>query len=292
MTKRAIFYEPHCDDGVLSMGLAITNYYASGYDVILVSMNRGGNGGPLGSFNGDNVCNWSKHAYTHDPIREGYTPADLDADGNLTVEAIGLARIKESRTSLGAMSLIPMSKANGVPYPRGQLIHIDADLPNAFGSSGGASTLPPTPAGIAAARAVIEQMIQDYPGSLHFTMSPVDKHADHAACGQALRDLKNSTEYGGALANARFFVSKLYWDYTKYPEVKAQPDKKWYGEDSSAFLARKAEYDAHLRTRVIDAFGAWNPAASSYAIGMHQVAGQFQNCFYPTVGSISNLWHA
>lgn len=274
---KAFFYAPHPDDETLSMGLALLQYIASGYEVHLVSMNRGGNGGPMGSFNGSNVCNWANHAYTHDPVREGYR------DGVLNVDSLGLARLAEARGALGAMSTIPPFPTN----PQGTVTHHDANLPNAFGSSGGSSTLPPTAEGIALAEGVMQQFITDNPGSSHFTMSPTDKHADHAACGQALRNLKNTQ-----VINVRHFVSKLYWDYSKYPEVKAQPGLEWYGTGSTAFQSRKSEYDNVLRTRVVPVFSAWNPAAGAYAIGYHQVVGQFNNVFWPATGSIANLWHS
>lgn len=260
--SRVIFYSPHPDDETLSMGLAMVHYMASGFDVHLVSMTRGGNGGPLGSFNGTNACNWADHPYTHNPSREGYTTLDA--------AALGAARLLEARNALGAMSTVTPSA--GVTL--GNVFHHEGGLPDAFGSSS---------SGVADAQAVIADFVATYTNTFHFTMSPTDDHPDHAACGQALRNLK---DVDPNLANARFFVSRLYWNYANNPDVAAQPDLQWFNAG-----ARKSEYDAILRNRVQKAFSQWAPAAGSFAIGYHQVAGQFASNFGSSV-SIGNLWHA
>ena len=266
--SRAVFYAPHPDDETLSMGLAMITFIAVGYDVHLVSMNKGGNGGPLGSFNGDNACNWSgEHPYTHNPSREGYTAH--------TATSLATARFLEARAALGAMATVTPSP--GITL--GNIYHHDGGLPDAFGN---------TPTAVADAQAVIASYVQDLPNSFHYTMSPTDDHPDHAACGQALRNLKTVDP---SLANARFFVSRLYWATSQpngqYPaDVAAQPDLAWFNAGT-----RKAEFDAILRGRVVKAFNSWNPACGSYAIGYHQVVNQFLNNFGATV-SIGNLWHA
>jgi LmbE family N-acetylglucosaminyl deacetylase len=265
---RAVFYAPHPDDETLSAGLALLTFVASGYDVHLVSMTRGENGGPLGSFNGTNACNWADHPYTHSPDREGYT--------SLTPTSLGAARLIEARNALGAMSTVPPSA--GVTL--GNVYHHEGGLPDGFGTT--------SPTAVADAQAVISSMVSAVPNAFHYTMSETDDHPDHAACGAALRNLKNSDPN---LANARFFVSRLYWATSQpngqYPaDVAAQPDLAWFSAGT-----RKSEFDGLLRNRVIKAFSAWAPAAGSLAIGYHQVAGQFASNFGSGV-SIANLWHA
>lgn len=259
---QVVFYSPHPDDETLSMGLAMVHYLAAGFDVHLVSMNRGGNGGPLGSFNGGNVCNWGEHAYLHDPLREGYPV--------LTATALGEARLKEARSALGAMSTI-------TPNPgvaKGQVFHHEGGLPDAFGS---------TPTAVADAQAVIAGYVAAYPAAFHHTMSPTDDHPDHAACGQALRNLKNSNPN---LSGARFFISRLYWGPTPPRPADVQAENpSWFPTTS-----RKDEFYAVLRNRVAPMFAAWNPAAGSYAIGYHQVVNQFLNNFGPSA-TIACLWH-
>lgn len=254
-------YVPHPDDETLSMGLAIVHYLAAGWDVHMVSMTRGEAGGPIGSFNGNNSCNWAAHPWTHDPVREGYAP--------ITPTSLGAARLLEARSALGAMATIT---PNPGVTATGNVFHYEGGLPDGFGSE---------PTGVADAEAVISKYTTDYPTAFHRTMSPTDKHPDHAACGQALRNLKLANPI---LAGAMFFVSRLYWDYAAHPEVLAE-GPQWFPT-----TARKAEFDAILRNRVVPCFSAWSPAAGSYAIGYHQVSGQFAKNYGPTA-SIACLWH-
>jgi LmbE family N-acetylglucosaminyl deacetylase len=176
----------------------------------------------------------------------------------------------------------------------GNVFHHIADLPDGFGSGQtSSSTVPPTPEGIAAAKGVIQSYIDAYPNSFHFTMSESDKHPDHAACGYALRELKNSAQYGPSLANAKFFVSRLYWAISQ-PNGQYPPEVLDAADGTLAWFpsgARYGEYCDWLRNQVIRPYKAWNPAAGAYAMGYHQVASQFNNNFGPSA-SIANLWHA
>lgn len=269
-------YVPHPDDETLSMGLAIVHYLAAGYDVHLVSMTRGEAGGPMGSFNGNNHCNWANHPWTHDPANEGYEP--------LTPETLGEARLLETRSALGAMATVA---PNPGVAATGNVFHHEGGLPDGFGTT---SSTP-----VADAQAVIQSYTDVYPGAFHRTMSPADHHPDHAACGQALRNLEQANPM---LGGAMFFISRLYWTVTDglyAADLRAAAGGSTNKPNGSIqwfpTTARKAEFDAVLRDRVVPVFAAWSPAAGSYAIGYHQVAQQFLNNFGPTV-SIGNLWHA
>lgn len=301
---RVFFYSPHPDDETLSMGLAILYYLCSGYEVHLVSMTNGEAIGVCNTLNGeaDGVpvpCNISgDHPYTHSPAREGYEP--------LTVQGVGDARILEARSALGMMAMIPGAT--------GTVVHHVAGLPAEFGHPGaGSSTAPVTPEGIAAAKTVIKQYVDEYPNSFHHTMSESDDHHDHAACGYALRELKNDAvnkvpwadrTYRDALAGSRFFVSRLYWATTppqtgEYPPdlvaaaaIEAVPPKTttlgWF-----PYGPRYADF-CDWMLKVIKVYRAWNPAAGTYGIGFHQVAAQFLRCFPPATSTDKqgNLWHS
>jgi LmbE family N-acetylglucosaminyl deacetylase len=262
-----VIYAPHPDDETLSMGLAIVHYLAAGWDVHLVSMTRGEAGGPLGSYNGTNACNWANHPYTHDPIQEGYA-----TNGPLTNTDLGAARLLEARSALGAMATVT---PNSGVAATGRVYHHEGGLADGFGTN--------SPTAVADAQAVISNFVTTFPNAYHRTMSPTDNHPDHAACGQALRNLKNVNP---DLAGAMFFVSRLYWDYAQNPDVAAQPGLAWFPTTS-----RKSTFDSVLRTRVVPCFSQWSPAAGSYAIGYHQVAQQFANNYASNV-TIACLWHA
>jgi LmbE family N-acetylglucosaminyl deacetylase len=280
-----VFIEPHADDGVLSGGLGMIDAAAKGIDVHLITMNRGGNGGPLGQLNGDQMCNW--HGFRHNPAREGYAP--------LTTADIAQLRVDESRSAIGAIGAITPNP--GVPAA-GKVFHHVADLPDGFG---GVAGKPPTPEGVAMAKEYIAGFIDEHPNGFYNTMSPSEAtggHPDHAACGIALRQLKQSKEYGPLLPNARFVVSKRYWGPPR-PAAVAAEKPTWYvagriKRTDGTILDRKPEFDALLRKMVAPCYGAWNPAGlpekGSAGVGYHQVSGQFANCFGPTV-DIGNLWH-
>lgn len=270
---RVFFFEPHPDDATLSAGLALTSYLAGGCDVHVVGMSRGAVTPSSVKLDGSGICGYD--GYTHNAAREGYAVP--------TADEIGTARVREARSALGAMATVspsPGAPQGTVTYHEGGP---DGFLPDGFGGTYGQ---PPTADGIAAAKSVIQWYVENYTNTFFFTMSPTDNHPDHAACGQALRDLKNDETHGPALVNARFFVSKLYWDYDLNPDVAAQPGLAWVNAGP-----RKADCDAVLRNRVIRCFSAWNPAEGSFGIGYHQVVNQFANCFGTSV-NIANLWHA
>lgn len=285
MPPCVVVIEPHPDDWVLSKCLVVVDALAKGLDVHLVSMTRGEAGGPLGQFNGELMCNW--HGFRHNPEREGYTP--------ITADDIATLRIAESRAALGAAGAIT---PNPGVAATGKVFHHVADLPDGFGGPAGA---PPLRTAIDAAKTKIIGFIEQFPNALYYTMSPSEAyggHPDHAACGIALRELKQSSKYGSLLKNAAFFVSKRYWGPPRPAAVEAEKPT-WFVagriyKDGKLILDRKPEFDALLRKMVAPCYGAWNPvglpAAGSAGVGYHQVSGQFANCFAPTV-QIANLWH-
>lgn len=286
--NKLFVYAPHPDDEMLSMGLAILHYIASGYEVHLVSMNSGGALGVANTLNGTTHCSLgTEHPYTHDPDREGYV--------DFTVPDVSAARILEARSSLGAMAMFPPIN----PAAPGAVVHHAAGLPDGFG---GPPDGPVSAAGVAMAKDVIKSFIDANPNSTHFTMSdseatllPDKGHPDHGACGQALRELKLDPVYGPPLANAKFFVSRLYWappggSYPPEVLAAAAGSLQWFGSGSNSYLAHKAAYDSWLRGQVYPVWKAWNPAGGSFAVGYHQVPGQFINNFAAGV-SMGNLTH-
>lgn len=310
--KRCIVIIPHPDDETLSMWPMI-HYLGADYECHFVFMSDGPvtaaslrlDPDPTHYAGGvQPVCSWADHNYLHDPAQEQYTVP--------TVEEIGLARFKEGSSAVGAMGMIPPSP--GIAQTGRVFVHREG-LPTNWGSSGAASsTAPPTEEGIAAVDTIIRKYIALYPNSLFFTMSPTDAHCDHRACGIALRRLKGNPVYMGpaatprftytggdpvlapALTNAAFFVSKLYWNYTAAQYGNRLSEFcSWYPNtypDNNLVLARRDEYTNWLRTKVLKAYTAWDPAAGVFAIGGgHSVPSQFNNCFGSALPYVSALWH-
>lgn len=294
---RVFFYSPHPDDETLSMALAILHYIANGFEVHLVSMTSGGALGIANQLNGLQACNaGGDHPYIHDPAREGYQPH--------TVESVAAGRILEARSALGAMAMVPqILDSNGVLIPRGNVVHHIGGLDDGFGAPGqGSSTAPVTREGIDAAKAVIFPYVRDYPNSFHITMSPADHHHDHAACGIALREIKQ--ENPTMLGTPMFFISRLYWTVTNGlyaedlrvaagglpggPGVGTNGSIAWF--NAYGTLARYNSYVTWLRTQVIKPYRSWNPAAGAFGMGYHSVSAQFTANFGTGV-SVANLYH-
>ena len=290
---RVFFYSPHPDDETLSMALAILHYIANGFEVHLVSVTSGGAAGIANQLNGLQACNaGGDHPYLHDPAREGYEPH--------TVESIAAGRILEARSALGAMAMVPqITDSNGVLIPRGNVYHHVAGLNDGFGAPGqGSSTAPVTREGIDAAKAVILPFVRDYSNSFHITMSPADHHHDHAACGIALREIKQ--ENPTMLGTPMFMVSRLYWTVTDglyaadlREAAGGTPERPngsiaWFNGFGTS--ARYTAYVNWIRTQVIKPFGAWNPAAGAFGMGKHSVNAQFTSNFGTGV-SVANLFH-
>lgn len=296
--KILVVFVPHPDDELLSMWPAM-HYLACGYEVHFVYLTRGEVTPASLRLDGSAVCGW--HGYTHNPAREGYTLP--------TVEQIGLARLAEGRSCIGAMASI--SPVSG--YTTGAVYQHDENLGTAYGSSGSASSTAPTTAeGVDKAEAVIRRYVTEYPGATFWSMSPTDAHPDHAACGKAFRRLKGvphvdasgnvtytggDLELGPLLEWSRFMVSKLYWNTPagQAGSRVAEPCS-WYPNKpgfNNLPVPRAAEYTAWLQAKVVPTYKAWNPAQGSFAIGGgHSTPSQFASCFdNPGPYGVSALWH-
>lgn len=281
---RVFLYSPHPDDETLSMGLLMLHYIANGFDVHLVSMTSGGALGIANTLNGVTACTApGDHPYTHDHDREGY---ELH-----TVETIAAGRIQEARSALGAMAMVPPVTT------RGQVFHHVVGLLDGFGNpDSGSSTAEVTPEAIAAAKAVMLPFVTDYPNSFHITMSPADHHKDHAACGQALREIKE--ENPTLLGTPIFMISRLYWTVTNglyAADLRAAAGGTTADPNGSiawftAAGSHTTTYATWLRNQVVKPYRAWDPAAGSYSMGYHSVAAQFESNFGPNA-SVACLWH-
>jgi len=266
----------HGDDETLTFGLPIVHWLAAGWNVRVVTATKGGVTPASLKLDGSAPCGHPAHLYTHDPVAEGY------AD-QLTVEAIGEARMRETGAALAAATLITPNV--GVAHV-GKVFHYVHDLPTGFGGPSGGS---PTPEGIALAHDVVGQYVQQFPSAAIHAPSPTDDHPDHAALGLALRQWQADPAHSAQLADSMFFVSRLYWATTlgAYPPDVYAEGPQWFPTNS-----RKAEYDDAAR-KMRDAFFAFSPTDGRLAVGGHQVPSQFGRCF-PAAGSGQNIaavWH-
>jgi LmbE family N-acetylglucosaminyl deacetylase len=284
MPTQQVYLAPHADDETLSMGLHIENQRRKGNPCHVILMSDGGDTGAdkvlNGALSNPPVNGCVIHGYSHHPVNEFYA-----SGGPLQDSDIGAARRKEFVSTLGAMATGP---TDGSIVP-GEITYEFAGFADSW--SGG---LPPSASAVDDTEAFMLDVISRFPGAQFYTMSESDQQGDHAACGKALRRIKNSTP--GLSVN--FFVSKLYWKDNNggvYPApllavTSNGTTLNWI--DSHDFTGTGyADCSNHLRNRVIKIYMAgWSPAAGVYGIGGHSVKPQFDNCFGAGI-NVFNLMH-
>ncbi|SHF14052.1 N-acetylglucosaminyl deacetylase, LmbE family [Seinonella peptonophila] len=232
MARPVVFYSPHADDETLNMGITIAEHVAAGRPTHVVLMTHGRVTGALAAINGTTASGYWKA--THNPALENYSP--------LTAEQLAEARMHEFHNACGQLG-VPASTRH---------VH-DLDNP----SSGDTLTYDE-------AKSVIQSYITQFPDADHYTLSDHDIHPDHAACGQALRDLYNA---GAIQYNVRFVIS-----------MATRNDYESKGTTIPGGGWKDTPTDATITQRVINAcrcYAAWSPNTGAYAVGYHSVAGQF-----------------
>jgi LmbE family N-acetylglucosaminyl deacetylase len=159
-------YTPHPDDETLSMGLAAVYYLSLGYEVHFVYMSPGGSTSARDKVNNGYNCQF--HGHVHNCAQEGY-PADL------TMDQVGAIRLNEGRSAVGAMGTV--SNAGQV------IVHQEtafSTYPD-FAYFGGHDWQ--NPINVDVTQAIMKGYIDTHPGSVHHTMSDLDRHPDHACLG-------------------------------------------------------------------------------------------------------------
>lgn len=270
---------PHADDDLLSAGYGLTFYAKAGYNIHGLLMSRGPVTAAALRLDGATACSF--HPYTHEPALEGYSLPSLDD--------IGGARWAEFKTAIYAMGRI----SPAVTGTTGDTFFYEGGLGTNYGCNGcGSSTAPVTEQAITAARAVIEPFIDSLPPNTHIrTMSPTDKHPDHAAAGIACYRMWQEAAWHTKMGDLMFFASRLYWGNAalgipRDPALAAEPCS-WFPADTGSVWY--AEIVNHLRTVVRPAYAQWCPPGA-WAVGEHSVHSQMEANFGTGV-SVSNLWH-
>jgi LmbE family N-acetylglucosaminyl deacetylase len=233
-----VFYTPHQDDETLFMGQVIAHHCLAGREVHVVLASNGSTSGARDEVNGvafDGTY-WDGFHY---PTREGYAPLSL-AD-------FGLARTRE---------LVAACAQLGVPAERVHLGRADqvpassAELPDAISVDWATQVL----------RSWAEHFTAEGLDQVgHYTMWWNDPQPDHAALGQALRDLHG--EHPDWFGDARWLVK---------PEQATAA-----GAAAYALPASLAAQIKLMAKRAGWCYRAWQPAAGAYAIGYQSVAPFF-----------------
>lgn len=160
----------------------------------------------------------------------------------LTSTDIAAARIAESTTAVRCLSA-------GLP---GTLTLHRAQLPDGGVTAAVAQ---------AAILAVADVIAPGAPVRLKGHSQIVDNHPDHLAVGQALVALSNADP--ARFGDRRHYILPGYWSDSRLSQVA----EAWDTPADSGITARVRN--------AIRAYGAWSPAAGSYAIGYHSTAAWF-----------------
>lgn len=168
-----IFYSPHQDDELLSMGVAILTHIKAGYDVRVVLLTNGEASNAREVINGNRYCSW--HQRYHNPAAEGYQP--------LSKTEFGQARTREFRRAVQALG-IPANRIHVHNYDDGTL------------TTGQMATL------------VRWQYENNYPNAKHKTMTYHDDHDDHRNAGRALLNMYRN----GEISDVRFYIKRTQRD--------------------------------------------------------------------------------
>jgi LmbE family N-acetylglucosaminyl deacetylase len=216
----AIFYSPHPDDEVLSMGAGIINALNKYDRVIVVLLTKG------------------KDSQARYPIndrlqRDGYQTMDI--------ESFGEARVREFTNSVQTLGV---KGENVVIY----------DLPDGHLKS-------------ADVQRIIMEFENMYPNAVHNTMSYRDPHADHAAAGNSLKELKDSN-----------FVKKAIF----YVPIQEREQMKPFSSITAIPAKDKEKYQ-----RALHAYKVWDPENGSYSIGIYSVPTYFDIA----VQCMESHWH-
>ena len=242
MARNVYWFEPHADDACLFMAQAAAHHVLAGRPVHVVLMSNGSTSGVLGELNGT-APDPTWWAGQHNPAAEGYAP--------LTAAEFGLARTREWRQACRHL---------GVP-----------DAQQHLGMGLASSDLLPNGITQAYATEVMQFWLDhdlalglDPPG--FYTMWWGDPHADHAACGQALRTLRQTDP---DFADSRWMVK---------PEQAAAAGAATYSVPGPLLTEVRL-----MQKRAAWAYGAWAPELGSFAVGMHSVRAYFEGG--PLVGA-------
>lgn len=204
MSPASIFYSPHADDELLSMGVAVLQAVRRGEQVHLVLLTNGAADLTCQCLRGEMDCAW--HARRHDPATESFADQPFDKD------AFVRARQQEFLRSAEIL---------GVPQERIRLFRFpDGALPQEQ-----------------VRRIALEYEDDptiDGPKSHHTMSHVVEWHADHIAAGRALEQLWRE----GRIAPPCGYVKRSMW-HAIQPHHAVQ-DIAAAGEEERAILRRAA----------------------------------------------------
>ncbi|MBA4543298.1 MULTISPECIES: PIG-L deacetylase family protein [Thermoactinomyces] len=234
-----IYFSPHADDEVLTMGVPLINDIRAGKEVYLVLMSPGSHSFARERINGayDIESNRAELAGKklkdnlyksyHDPYKEHYK------DGWLTRKEFGDARLREFYLAAAAF---------GIPKDRIRVYNVVND--NFLYSQ---------------VRAIMASYAKKFPDATFKTMSRYDVHPDHAMCGRVMDDL---------------FREHIVKHWVAYLSITTDRIMKVKVPGSQMVVLRNPA-DKAILLRACKAYNIWKPTEGLYAIGYHSVPIEF-----------------
>jgi LmbE family N-acetylglucosaminyl deacetylase len=118
LSARTVIVVPHPDDESIGMAGTIREKVVAGEETWVMLMTHGEASGVYTLLNGARHC--GLHNRIHNPVEEGFLPADLDTNGLLTRTGFGNARVREFHGSLDQLGH-PMERRRVFNYGDGQV---------------------------------------------------------------------------------------------------------------------------------------------------------------------------
>ncbi|AUS10238.1 hypothetical protein C1X05_16300 [Laceyella sacchari] len=242
----AIYFVPHADDELLSMGADIVNHQRMGYDIQMILASPGEHSGARFVVNGFRemwegkkkvkhpvFCHWHNTYHSADELR--------DPDHYLDTKEFGDARIRE---------FYEVARRLGIPKEN---THTYELVNGKFTEEG--------------LRAIYDEFIARYPHAIFRTMSPYDYHPDHAMMGKVL--MKYEKEGKIDPTDTAYFLSIYKTRFTKFGKLPVELIKVGpMGKDEAKRLQHAAEV-----------YSLWEPLKGWLALGYHSVPQQFDSYF-------------
>ncbi|QFT90679.1 GlcNAc-PI de-N-acetylase [Bacillus sp. THAF10] len=204
-----VFYVPHADDEVLSMGPAIVKAIDESKNIHIILLSEGKASKAIHNIN-----------------------KRLDEEGidSLNTAEFGQARVQEFKDAVQALG-VKESSITILDLPDGKITKEDINE-------------------------LMMRKEKEHHHVIHHVMSDLDPHSDHAATGEALRQLLHDK----VVEHGKFYLPIQEHDKLPYQD--------------SAKASSKQERQRVLKA--LDAYGVWEPENKNYSIGQISVPKYFQ----------------
>lgn len=228
-----IFYTPHQDDETLFMGTVIAHHALVGREVHIVSVTDGSTSTIRDALNGEEPSGYWP-AGQHYPGRENIPYLDP--------AAFAAARDEELIDACAQLGVSELHTDWAVPLDDGTTLTREANI------------------SVAEAEDLMHDFAVRYPDAGHYTMWWGDTDPNHAALGQALRNLALTSDPDRRIVDRRWLV---------------RSGQNPVGSELYVLPSTLADTINGMVRSAVKAYDAWAPRVGRYAIGYHSVTSFF-----------------